>query len=173
MVKRWLLSFVLAFLCGWGLSRATADGGWGERPANLNTAEFLELRFQSQFDRPETGLLGDWAFVSFLPGARPSEAVLLLHHTWHDERVSAADLRREIRRIAESNLRLFEAECRRSVVSRRWKVEQPKDHLVVRHVRASDFSEVLAVTAGGETSFDAEKIAKAKALVVARGGTWP
>jgi hypothetical protein len=122
--------------------------------------------------RQESNSLNSFSLVSFYPSSDPQSALVLVIQTWRDERIPLQDLRREIRKIGEVLTDQFEAMARHPLVLKRWKLNNPKANLVVRHVRLSELRETLAVTVGGQTLFDADDISKAKADVTRRGAVW-
>lgn len=145
---------------------------WADAPADLTVGEYLQLVFDLRMRRPESEALNSFALVSFYPSSNPQTALVLVTQTWRDQRVPAQDLRREIRNDGESWTEYFEAIARHPFVMKRWKMNDPKANIVVRHVRISDFRETLAVTVSGETLFDNDDISKAKAEVIRRGAIW-
>jgi hypothetical protein len=43
---------------------------------------------------------------------------------------------------------------------------------VIKHVRADDIKDIIAVTIDGETFFDTADFKRAESLVKSRGGVW-
>lgn len=153
-------------------SAAWAAGNWGDAPADLTISEYLDLQFKLDMSRPEINALNSFALVSFYPSSNPQDALVVVIQTWQDEHIGPQDLRREIRKVGEAFLNQFNALARHPRITKRWKMENPKVNLVVRHVRYSDLRETIAVTVNGETVFDRDSISKAQADVTARGAVW-
>ena len=97
---------------------------------------------------------------------------MVVIQTWHDERLPQADLRREIRKDADSTIDEFDATLKSRIVRKRWYVTEPKSNILIRHVRISDPRETLAVTMNGITYFDDESFKRAEAMLKDRGAVW-
>jgi hypothetical protein len=151
---------------------AAAAGNWAAAPSQLSVGEYLDMLFHSKMDRPESDALNSFSIVSFYPSKDPGSAFVLVIQTWRDDRVQPQDLHREIRKAGDALLSQFRAMAKSPSVSKRWPMDYPERNFVVRHVRLSDFQETLGVTINGETSFDENSIAEAKAAVIRRGGVW-
>lgn len=154
------------------ISAAWAGSKWADAPADLTIGEHLELQFKLELERHDSEELNSFTLVGFYPSSDPQKALVFVTQTWRDERLQPQDLRREIRKIGEVLTKQFEAMARHPHVRKRWKIENPKANIVVRHARYSDLRETLAVTLNGETIFDENDILKAKAEVTARGAIW-
>ena len=170
------LSVAAAF--GWifasGSQSTAADGGnWADAPANLTIEEYLRMIFKLEMNRPETKqMLNSFALANFYPSSTPEKSIVLVLQAWNDNSLQPQDMRREIRKVSEAEIELFSALANLTFVSKRWKIDNPKSNIVMRHVRYSDSEETLAVTINGETHFDEKEISKAKAEVIERGAIW-
>ena len=167
--RRGKVLFLLACLT---ISGAWAADNWSDAPADLSIREYLDLQFQLTMMRPESDTPNSFSLVSFYPSSHPRSGLVFVLQTWRDERLQPQNLRREIRKVGEAYVNQFHAMANHPYVSKRWRVVDPKKNIIVRHVRLSDLRETLAVTIGGETVFDKEKISTSKAEAVARGAVW-
>lgn len=145
---------------------------WADAPAGLTVGEYLNLLFDLEMRRPASEALMSFSLVSFYPSSDPQTALVLVIQTWRDQRVSPQDLRREIRKAGVVLTEHFEAFANHPLVMKRWKMNDPKANIIVRHARISDLQETLAVTVSGETLFDDDDISRAKADVIRRGAIW-
>ena len=168
-----LLAFALVVaLAGSPSVGFATDVNWGNSPAGLTTAEYLGLLFEGVFHRHETAAaLNSYNLVEFYPGSTPAEGVLVIIQTWN-EGAESDNLRREIRKVADAYIFEFTSLLSVPKVKRHWSAEDPKSHLVVRHVRSTDLRETIAVTISGVTQFDEQSFRRAEAFVKARGGVW-
>ena len=153
-------------------SSSARTQSWADAPADLTVGEYLQLIFDLNMRRPESEALNSFSLVSFYPSSNPQTALVFVIQTWRDQRVPPQDLRRGIRKVGEALTDEFEAMARLPFVLKRWKMNNPKANIVVRHVRLSDLRETLAVTLRGETLFDDDDISKAKEEVTRRGAIW-
>ena len=154
------------------VSGAWAADNWGNAPADLTIAEYLDLNFKLAMTRSESDALNSYALVNFYPSSNPGRALVVVIQTWHDERLKPGDLRREIRKVGDALLGQFESMAALPSISKRWTITDPKANIVVRHVRYSDPRETVGVTIDGQTLFDEKGISNAKAEVTARGAIW-
>jgi hypothetical protein len=158
VVKRKLLAILLLILP----NIANAQS-WATQDAKLTTEEFLQMYLESQMGRHENSTaLNSFNFVTFLPGANKSSAIVFLVQTYAVGRRTSEDpaVRRELRKVADAELSSFESRFNNPILNRRWSPSRPRNQ------------DVLAVTVLGETSFEAEKTMEAAALVKAAGGLW-
>ena len=166
------LAAALLLLCLLTVSGARASADWGDAPADLTISEFLTLQFRLSMERPESEALNSFSLVRFYPSSSPQSALVFVIQTWRDKQLQPSDLRREIRKFGEAVSGQFDAMVRHPLVSKRWRVAEPKANIVIKHVRYSDLRETLAVTIRGETLFDENSISKAKAEAIDRGAVW-
>jgi hypothetical protein len=149
---------------------------WAEKSAQITTEEFLALFFRSEFHEDDgRNSLNDGNLVMFVSANSPSQAIVLINQ-YYDLRqhtAAEADVRREVRKVANSMLGLFESDAKSPVVRKRWKISDPKNALIIRHMPEDDMKETIAVTVNGETSFEMDDFKKAENLVKSRGGYWP
>ena len=148
---------------------------WANTEAKQTTAEFLQTYFQLGLHRHETqGALNSFNLVSFYPGASPSTAVLLIIQTYNDKQQLTDNpyLRQEIRRTAEGLASSFASSFGLPVVTKRWPLSDPKENLILKHVRANDLQDTLAVTINGVTYFDPSDFKAAELKVKNAGGIW-
>jgi hypothetical protein len=153
-------------------SSPTWAQSWADAPADLTVSEYLQLVFDLNMRRPESEALNSFSLLGFYPSSDPQSALVLVIQPWCDQRVPPQDLRQEIRKVGEALSDQFEAMARHPRVLKRWKMNNPKANIVVRHVRFSDLRETLAVTVRGQTLFDDNGISKAKAEIMRRGAIW-
>ncbi len=153
-------------------SGVCAADNWGDTPADLTIAEYLDLYFDLEIERPDSDELNGYSLATFYPSSNPESALVVVIQTWHDERLKPDDLRREIRKAGDTLSAHFEAMARLPSISERWAISNPKTNFVVRHVRLSDTRETLGVTINGNTIFDEKGISNAQENVTARGATW-
>ena len=150
-----------------------ATPNWADKPANLSIAEYLELLFKQRFARTPQVSVQSFNLVSFVPSASPDSALLFIVQTWRDIDVTADQLRASIQRDSDLHVELFQTILQLPQISSRWKPPTPKDAILIRHVpEGSRRRETIAVTLGGVLRFDDVSIAKAQALVRARGAVW-
>jgi hypothetical protein len=84
------------------VTSSTWAGNWADVPAELTVAEYLQLLFDLNMRRPESEALNSFAMVGFYPSSSPERALVLIIQTWHDDRVSPQNLRREIRTVGDA-----------------------------------------------------------------------
>ena len=145
---------------------------WADAPADLTVGEYLQLVFRLDMKRPDSKALNDFSLVNFYSSSDPQMALVFVIQTWRPETVLGHYLPGEISSFGKAFTAQFEAMTRRQDVLKRWNMNNPKENIVVRHVRLSDMRQTLAVTVNGETLFDDKDISKAKAYVTSRGGLW-
>lgn len=148
---------------------------WANTETKLTTAEFLQTYFELAFHRHETpNALNSFSLVSFYAGTSPSTAVLLILQTYNDKSQSTANpyLRQEIRKTAESLISSFTSRFGLPALKKRWLLPNPKENLILKHVRVNDLQDTLAVTINGVTSFDPPDFKTAELAVKKAGGVW-
>ena len=147
-------------------------GNWADVPAELTVGEYLQLLFDTKMTRPESEAVNSFGLVSFYPSSSPQRALVLIIQTWRDDRVPLQDLRREIRKGGDLIVDHFKAIARHPLVAKRWRPDNPKSNVMVRHARLSDVRETIAVTVNGETVFDEDAMTRARQDAVSRGAVW-
>lgn len=164
------LCVVMAFLCGFAHAQ-----NWANTDSKLTTAEFLQTYFQLMLHNHENpNALNSFNLVYFSPGTSPSTAVLLIIQTYNDKSQSTANpqFRQEIRQIGEVSTSLFMSSFGLPVMKKRWPLSNPKENLILKHVRVNDLQDTLAVTINGVTSFDPSDFKAAELKVIKAGGLW-
>jgi hypothetical protein len=171
--KASVFSYIALLFGLFSLAPITAQTTWADNPANPTIKEYLGLFFESKMGRVESDAINSFAIVSFYPSTLENTAIVMVVQTWHDEyKITSSDLRREIREVSSALYNLFSSLIKTPFVRSRWFVSDPSQLLVIKHVRISDMSEILAVTIGPNTFFDAGKYDEAKRYVEWFGGVW-
>ena len=142
----------------------TAQWGQTDPPADITVSEYLDLFFQVRMDEAH--------YVKFIYRGDVSQGIVYVIYGWSDEWFSQLELRRAIRRAANTYVQNFDLLRQWATVRNRWFPSEPRAHFVIRHVRHSDTQETLAVTLDGETSFDPVDFWKAEQRVTNSGGNW-
>ena len=148
---------------------------WANTEAKQTTAEFLQTYFELGLHRHETqGALNSYNLTSFYPGTSPSTAVLVIIQTYNDKQQSTDNpyLRQEIRKTADGLTSDFASRFGLPVLKKRWPISNPKENLILKHVRVNDLQDTLAVTINGVTSFDPSDFKAAEQKVKNAGGIW-
>jgi hypothetical protein len=164
-----LLGVLLVALASSGAGKLS--GKWQDADANLTMGEFLQFYFQVNMSQhaSATGMSGN--IIQFIPGDDPGHAILLIHQTWNDD-FAPNELRRHIRQFSSALKDNFESHTKTPVVRGRWQVDDAATHLIIRHTRAKDAAENVAVTINGETLFDDDSFRRAEAAVRQQHGAW-
>ena len=156
-------------------SRFVYAQDWANAPAMQTTAEYLEMYFQLGLHQHETeGALNSFNLVHFYPGTSPSTAVLLIIQTYNDKQQPTSNpyLRQEIRKTAEGLTSNFASRFGLPTLKKRWPLSNPKENIIIKHVRINDLQDTLAVTINGITSFDPSDSKAAEQKVKSAGGIW-
>jgi hypothetical protein len=148
---------------------------WGDADARLTKSEFIEMYYLStKHEHEKSTSLNSYNVIQFIPSSSPEKALLYVTQTYNvkGHTTEEAELRRGIREIAKLEVDGFESSVGLPIIQKRWKVVSPRKAFVIRHVRADDIRDILAVTLDGETFFEKEDFKRAEALVKSRGGLW-
>ncbi len=174
-----VLIFIASVFFATALSSSSRSGqpkeDWGDRNAQITNEEFLDMYFNLHMHAHEDDhAFNSFNMISFCPSSSSAKALLVIIQTYNAKghTTDEAEIRQQIRELASTEQKLFEAFCASRVISKRWKVASPKNSIVIKHVRAEDVRDILAVTFNGETSFDPADFKKAEGLVKSRGGVW-
>lgn len=141
----------------------------------VTNGEYLALFFNLRMHRHETEeALNSYNIVRFYQSPSPDKSLVVIFQTYNDNGTStdAPWLRREIRQVGRALADQFDSLLRLPRVSSRWPLRNPKENLIVKHVRTEDFQDVLAVTIDGVTSFDPMDFRRAKERVERIGVAW-
>lgn len=147
---------------------------WSSENAQLSKAEFLEIYFNLALHRHEQSSLNSFNLISFYPAHSSESAILFIVQTYNDDGHSTAEphFREEIRKTADGLVGDFQSRFGLPIVKKRWQPQNPKSHLIIKHVRVSDLQDTLAITSDGITSFDPNDFKPLERRVKAAGGVW-
>lgn len=149
-----------------------ASDWWAGATTNITIGEFIDNYFFDRMGREINDGNKLHNYIGFLPSSSPHVAFIFMVQPWSDEMFSDQNLRREIRKESDYLYKKFNSLARQPIIKNRWNFGVPNKNFILKHVRVSDFDEVIAVTVDDKTYFEDEEIKKIELLVKQRGGFW-
>ena len=138
-------------------------------PANITASEYLNLFFPLHMHEHRTYTSLSVVTVYFNDRG---EGMLYINSDWDDKSVNQLELKRYIRQSADLMVKEFKRLSESPNVKKRWSPSKPLSRFIIRHARAHDLRETLAVTLDGVTYFDVAKFQEAKQKVKVNRGFW-
>ena len=111
-------------------------------------------------------------YVEFVPTENPEHAILVITRRWHDDVIPTNELQKLLIDNDKAVLENFELNTKILAHAKRWSVDNPAAHLVIRDVSWKDGLKSIAVTLNGKNYFDQASFEKAAAFVIDHGGDW-